>query len=105
MCHRSHAAAIDHRVGVRRPAAIEQQVHVEAIAPIGGHPARGGVRLPDESARLELDEDIPDSRRRHAERPAPGNDHRRNRFTGLDILANDGREYPAGPQTEILIFH
>ena len=80
----------------RRPAALQEQIDVEAVAEIGRNPARGGVRLPDVPHVLELGQHVPDRSRGHVE---PGPVHQGGRCHGLarfDVITHQRGEDAAG---------
>ena len=86
-------------------AVLEQQVDVEAIAPIRGHAAGGGVRLADEALLFEPRQDVPDGGRRHAQRPAACDDDRGHGLAAVDVLADHRGQDAARTSGEVGVGH
>ena len=73
-----------------RMARIDDRLDEEAVAGVGRDPAGGGVRVGQQPGRLEVGEDVPDGRARHAEAVALDERVGADRRRGGDVFLDDG---------------
>ena len=82
--------------GAARTFGFEQQVHVEAISPVGRNAPGGGMRLLDVPLFLEAGQDVAHRRGGHPQARS-GDEHRRgDRLARRDVLAHERGENATG---------
>ncbi len=79
----------------------EQRIHIDAVARLGRHPPRGGVRVREQPEPLELRKLGTNRRGRHADAASLDEQPRAHRCARRNVLLDDAREDLALPFGEL----
>ena len=89
---RARGGQVERELGRPRLLPREQPVDVDAVAGLGRHAARRGVRMREQTAPLELGQLAAHRRRRHRHAGALDERLRPDRLPGRDVLLDDAAE-------------